>query len=141
MPIKLYMTTNGGNVDAGFQLIDVIMSSKTPIYTINSGYWYSMGFLIGIAGHKRFSTRNARMLMHDGCHFLGDSSAKLQDQVEFQKRFDSRIKQYVISRSNITSEEYDKKFRVEWYMFADEAKERGLIDYIIGEDCEIDEIV
>ena len=52
-PIILYVTSNGGDVDAGFALVDVILSSETPVYVINQGYQYSMGFLIGLAGHKR----------------------------------------------------------------------------------------
>lgn len=51
-PILLYIASNGGEVDAGFELIDVILSSKTPVYTINLGYQYSMGFLIGLAGRS-----------------------------------------------------------------------------------------
>lgn len=61
--------------------------------------------------------------------------------MEFQKRVEARIKEYVLSRSNLSSEEYDNKLRVEWYLFADEAKERGFTDYIIGTDCEIDEMI
>ena len=61
--------------------------------------------------------------------------------MRFQAKTDERIKQYVMSRSKITSDDYDKQFRSEWYLFADEAKEMGFVDYIIGEDCEIDEIV
>ena len=140
-PILLYISSNGGSVDAGFELIDVIESSKTPVYTINVGYQYSMAFLIGIAGHKRFATKNAKYLMHDGSSFVWDSGAKVQDQVRFQERVNDRVKDYVISHSNVTSEEYDGKFRVEWYMFSDEAKEKGFVDYIIGEDCTIDDIV
>lgn len=140
-PIILYITSNGGDVDAGFELIDVIQSSKTPVYTINLGYQYSMGFLIGLAGHKRFATRNAKFLMHDGSNFVYGTGTKVQDQMEFQKRVEARIKEYIISRSHITSEEYDNKLRVEWYLFADEAKERGFTDYIIGIDCEMDEMV
>ena len=49
-PIRLYVVSNGGDVDAGFELIDIIQSSKTPVYTINLGFQYSMGFLIGLAG-------------------------------------------------------------------------------------------
>jgi hypothetical protein len=30
---------------------------------------------------------------------------------------------------------------VEWYMFADEAKELGVTNFIIGEDCDIDEVI
>ena len=140
-PILLYLTSEGGQVDAGFELIDVIQNSKTPVYTINLGYWYSMGFLIGIAGHKRFASSNPKVLMHDGSTFVYNSGAKAQDQMRFQAKTDERIKQYVMSRSKITSDDYDKQFRSEWYLFADEAKEMGFVDYIIGEDCEIDEIV
>jgi len=140
-PVLLYVTSNGGQVDPGFKLIDAIMASKTPIYTINLGYQYSMGFLIGLAGHKRYATKNAKFLMHDGSNFIYNSGAKAQDQMRFQTKVEGRIKDYVISRSKVTGEEYDSKLRVEWYMFADEAKEKGFVDYIIGDDCDIDEVI
>lgn len=140
-PILLYVVSNGGAVDAGFELIDVIQNSKTPVYTINLGYQYSMGFLIGLAGHKRYASKNAKFLMHDGSNFVYDSGAKAQDRMRFDSRVEERTKDYILSRGNLTSEEYDAKFRVEWYMFANEAKERGFVDYIIGEDCDIDEVI
>ena len=61
--------------------------------------------------------------------------------MRFQQRVEGRIKQYVLSRSKVTSEEYDSNLRVEWYLFADEAKEKGFVDCIIGTDCELDEII
>lgn len=140
-PILLYVVSNGGEVDSGFELIDIIQNSKTPVYTINLGYQYSMGFLIGLAGHKRFATRNAKYLMHDGSNFIYNSGAKAQDQMEFNRKVEERVKLYIMSRSNLTSEEYDSKLRVEWYLFADEAKEKGFVDYIIGIDCDIDAVI
>lgn len=140
-PILLYLSSNGGDVDSGFSVVDTILASKTPVYTINLGYQYSMGFLIGLAGHKRFAHKSAKFLMHDGTNFVWDSGAKAQDRMEFNKKLEERIKQYVLSRSTVTEEEYDSKYRVEWYMFADEAKGNGFVDYIIGEDCDIDAIV
>ena len=140
-PILLYITSNGGDVGAGFALIDVILTSKTPIYIINQGYQYSMGCLIGIAGHKRFAMPHSTYLIHDGSQLIYNSGAKAQDQMEFNKNLEERIKRYVISRTKITSEMYDAQMRKEWYMFADEAKELGVVDFIIGEDCTIDDIV
>lgn len=140
-PILLYVTSNGGEVDSGFELIDIIQNSKTPVHTINLGYQYSMGFLIGLAGHKRYATQNAKFLMHDGSNFVYNSGAKAQDQMEFQRKVEERVKQYILSRSKLTSEEYDSKLRVEWYLFASEAKDKGFVDYIIGEDCDIDEVI
>jgi len=140
-PILLYVTSVGGEVDAGFEVIDVILQSKTPVWTINLGYQYSMGFLIGLAGHRRFATPNAKYLMHDGSNFVYNSGAKAQDQMEFQKRVEERVKQYILSRSLLTPKEYDSKLRVEWYLFADEAKEKGFVDSIVGEDCDIDMVI
>ena len=140
-PILLYIASNGGEVDSGFELIDVIMSSKTPVYTINLGYQYSMGFLIGLAGHRRYAMNHSKFLLHDGSNFIYNSGAKAQDQMEFNRRVEDRVKKYIISRSKLTSEEYDSKLRVEWYMFSDEAKEKGFVDYIIGKDCDIEEII
>lgn len=141
MPIKLYVASNGGDVDSGFELIDIIEASKTPVYTINLGNQYSMGFLIGLCGHKRFAFKNSKYLMHDGSSMVWNSGAKAQDQMEFNRRVEERIKQYVLAKTNIDEDEYNSKLRVEWYMFADEAKEKGVTDYIIGVDCDIDAII
>ena len=140
-PVILYIASCGGELDAGFELIDAIEASTTPIYTVNLGYEYSMAFLIGLAGHTRFAMPNAKFLMHDGSGMFLDFGAKLQDQIEFQKNVMQRIRHYDLLHTRISEEEYDKNLRVEWYMFAEEAKDRGVIDKIIGEDCDLDEIV
>lgn len=140
-PIILYIASNGGEVDSGFELIDIIEASETPVYTVNLGFQYSMGFLIGLAGHKRYAMKNAKFLMHDGSNFVWNSGAKAQDQMEFNKKVESRVRDYVIGHSRVTPEEYDSKLRVEWYLFADEAKEKGFTDFIIGEDCPLDEVI
>lgn len=140
-PILLYVASNGGEVDSGFELIDVIRNSKTPVYTINLGYQYSMGFLIGLAGHKRFAMPNAKFLHHDGTNVIINSGTKAKDQMEFQDKIEVRIKNYVVSRTKVTEEEYQQHMRQEWYLFANEAKERGMVDYIIGVDCDIDDVI
>lgn len=140
-PILLYIASNGGEVDSGFELIDIILSSKTPVYTINMGYQYSMGFLIGLAGHKRYALKSAKFLLHDGSNFAYGSTTKVHDQVMFNMKVEERIKAYILERSSLSEEEYDSKLRVEWYMFADEAKQKGFTDYIIGEDCDLDEVI
>lgn len=140
-PIRLYLCSNGGEVDAGFSLIDVIENSKTPIWTINLGYWYSMAFIIGIAGHKRFATRNSKILCHDGMSMVYASGSKAQDQMDYYKRLEARTKAHILKYTNISEELYQNKVRYEWYLFADEAKELGIIDNIVGVDCDLDSII
>ena len=140
-PILLYCVSNGGSLVDGFGLIDVILNSKTPVYTINLAYEYSMGFLIGLAGSKRYALKHSTYLMHDGSNFMYNSMAKIRDAAKFQEQQEKKIKEYILSRSKLTSQEYDKKYRVEWYMYSSEAKDKGFVDFIIGEDVDLDEII
>lgn len=140
-PIIIYVSSNGGEVDSGFQLINCIESSITPVYTVNIGYEYSMGFLIGLSGHKRFAMPHSKFMWHDGSNFVYGTGSKVQDQLEFQKRCDMRIREFVLRHSRLTPQEYDAKLRVEWFLFADEAKENGFVDEIIGVDCSLDAII
>lgn len=140
-PIMIYLDTPGGEVTAGMKLIDIIQASKTPVYIVNLGTCYSMGFLIYVVGHKRFASRNATFLMHDGSIEIGGSSSKTRDYIAFNDLVEERTKSLVLAMTSISSELYDEKFRKEWYMFAQEAKELGIVDSIIGEDCEIEDVI
>lgn len=137
-PIKLFVTSEGGETCSGFALIDVILNSKTPVYTFNLAYQYSMGFLIGLAGHKRYANPNAEFLMHDGNLQVSGTTGKTFNMVDFYKQSEARTKAYVVGHTKITEEEYTRRVREEWAMYAAEAKEKGVIDYIIGVDCDID---
>lgn len=139
-PIMLYISSIGGDEDAGFELIDVITSSKTPVHTVNFGWCYSMGFLIYIAGKKRYVSKHAKFLMHDGNSGAYDSTSKVKDRMKFVDKIEAKIKKFVIEKTSITSALYNKNVRVEWYMLAEDAKKYGVADFIIGEDCDIDEV-
>ena len=140
-PVILYLDTFGGEVTAGFKLIDVIQSSKTPVWIVNQCTCYSMGFLIYVVGHKRFASKNATFMMHDGSLQIGDSGSKARDYMVFNDKVEARTKEMILSVTKITPELYDSKFREEWYMFSDEAKELGIVDSIIGVDCELDDVI
>ena len=131
-PIRLYINSPGGDLDEGFSLVDAIEISKTPIYTINIGQWSSMSFLIGIAGHKRFSFPSATFLLHDGSSGAYGSANKVQDRVKFEERYEHEVvKTHVLKHGNMSSDEYDALARVEYYMLPNDALRRGFIDYIV----------
>ena len=131
-PIRLYINSPGGEPTEGFALIAAIELSKTPIYTINIGQWSSMAFLVGIAGHKRFSLPYVSFLMHDGSIFLYGSANKVKDRVAFEDRIEEKVvKPYVLKHSKMDEATYDKLDRKEFYMLPEEALEYGFIDEII----------
>ncbi len=138
-PIRLYISSPGGDLVEGLALISAISLSKTPVYTVNVGQWSSMAFLIGITGHKRFSLPNAMFLMHDGASGAFGTSSKVQDKMDFEKRLDTEvIKHHVLTHSDMKAVDYDALARVELYMLPSDAKERGFIDVIVDD---IDDIL
>lgn len=140
-PVLLYINSCGGSVLDGMSLISTILNSKTPVYTINLGYNFSMGLHLCLSGKKRYAYPDSVFLMHDGSAGNWDNNAKILDWAKFLTMQNKRIKDYVLKYSKMTSEKYDSVFREDWFFFGKEAKEYGFVDIIIGEDCDIDEIV
>ena len=132
MPIIIYINSPGGDLIEGFSLVSAIELSKTPVYTVNIGEWSSMAFLIGITGHKRFSFPYSTFLLHEGSSFAGGATNKVQDRVEFEKRFEREIvRNHVLKNSKMNGVDYDALARVEYYLLPKDALERGFIDEII----------
>lgn len=74
-PIKIYINSYGGNLYDMWSLIDIILNSKTPIYTYCKGYAMSAGFKIFLAGHKRFVSKHATLLYHQLSGWTGGHNA------------------------------------------------------------------
>lgn len=126
----------------GFGVVDAILTSETPVYTVNVASCDSMGLLIYLAGQRRYSMPHSEFLLHEGYSGAFDSSGKIQDRIRFEgEQVEVMVKDFVIKHSNIAPEEYDKNLRREWYFLPKEGKKLGVVDYILGEDCPLKEIL
>lgn len=140
-PIKIYINSVGGDVFNGLNLCDIIKNSITPVHGIVMGYAYSMGGVIFLSTHKKYMFENSSLLIHDGNSTLSGSSGKVKDLQKFYEKVDERIKNIIVDNSNISTEEYEENYDRELYLLADECKVKGICDYIIGQDCSIEEIL
>ena len=140
-PIWLYLQSPGGSSVIGFNLIDTIMTSETPVNTLCFAQCASMGFLIFLAGHKRYAFSNSVLMMHEGQITVINNASKAKYFMEFNDLSEERCKNFILSHSKITSDFYDEIYKKEFYMYANEkGKELGCVDYIIGEDVELNKI-
>ena len=140
-PIYLFINSAGGDVMAGFSLVDTILASNTPVKAVGVGLVASMAYYIFMACTVRYSFANTIFLMHDGAVNIQNSASKSKDTMSFFNNLDDRIKNFVLTHSNITDEEYDSVYAKEYYMFAEEAQKLGCVDKIIDVDCDMDEIL
>lgn len=140
-PIWIYLTSNGGDVISGLSTCDTIVTSKTPVYGVVIGVAASMACYLSMAFHKTYAFKNSVFLLHDGSCGVQNSTKKMKDTMKFYDELDDRVEQFVLDNSNITKEFYEEIYDSEYYMFANKAKELGIVDYIIGEDCSLDDIL
>lgn len=123
-PIKIYINSDGGSVSAVFTIIDLILMSRTPVITIGLGKCYSSGGLLLMAGHKRLLLPNCTVLIHDGQSGSYGAIGKMLDNLEFTKELEVKIKDYILSRTSIAEDDYDKNYRRDWWIFANDAVEK-----------------
>lgn len=107
-PIKLYISSYGGNVYDGFALIGAIQTSKTPVHCIATGKVMSMGFLITLAGHKRFATPFTTFMYHSVSSFSWGQVGKLEEDVDETRRLQTVIEDYTVERTKFTRKQLKK---------------------------------
>lgn len=63
-PLYIHITSDGGNLFAGFMAYDYIKNSKIPCITVVEGYAFSAGAIIFLAGSKRLMTEHSYIMVH-----------------------------------------------------------------------------
>ena len=130
-PILLYCTSVGGSVIDGFGIVDAILSSKTSVYTINLAYQYSMGFLIGLAGHKRYAMPNAEIMIHQPSGGAKGQETEIRIVAEQILKTRERLNQILADNTGKPLDVIVADTERDNYMTAEEAKAYGLVDHVI----------
>lgn len=135
IPIKICVDSNGGDLMSTLTAINAIENSITPVWTINLGRAFSGGFLIMLAGHKRFAYKYSTFLFHEGSTggVSGDAN-KFQNYADHYKALRTLMKQIVLEKTKLTEEEYLEKQKDDWWFMVPEALEKGIIDEIATKD-------
>lgn len=135
-PIEIMLATTGGSVFDAMTLCDVIDNLKTPTTITCMTYAFSMGGIILMAGFnnpnvKKRCFKHSAALLHAGEDYLQGNAFSVKDTFHFLERYSDKIKEYTLSHSNISEEEYKAMERTEWYMTAEDMLKYGLVDEII----------
>ena len=132
--ISVYVNSPGGSVTAGLAIYDTMQFVKCPIATYCIGQAASMGAVLLAAGTKgrRFALPNARIMVHQPS---GGAEGKATD-IEITAKEILRLKDVL---NGILAKHSGKKFEDvvrdterDYFMSAEEAKEWGLVDDVLG---------
>lgn len=137
-PVTLILNSSGGSVSDGFFLAHYISKYSKPLNILVPGYACSMAAIILAGGGKNENVIRSCFpcsyaLIHDGYVALTAQESKTAaDIMNFNDKIDEQIKDFIIQNTNITKEEYDSHMRHQWFLYAQDMLEKGLIDKIIG---------
>lgn len=132
-PIKIFITSPGGNLDETLAFIGLIGISKTPVYTIDAGWAYSAAGLILMAGHKRFALPNTECLIHSGSGSLGGSFEQTTEQMKNYKALIDKMREFILSHTTIDAKLFKKQSAKDWYINTEEMLKYGIVDAIVDD--------
>ena len=136
-PIWLYIHSPGGDLSYMWMLVDAILLSATPVYTVDLGMAASAASLIFIAGHKRFMTPNAKVLIHEGSASFAGDAGKLMDATDSYKKELKAMKDFILNHTKIPKPQLMKKRSNDWELDSAYCLANGVCDVVIRSLAEV----
>ncbi|MBR3349819.1 MAG: ATP-dependent Clp protease proteolytic subunit [Solobacterium sp.] len=134
-PINVMINSQGGEVNAGLFMYDVIQDSAAPVRMFCTGKAYSMAAVLFASGkHGRYMLPHAELMLHEpllGNRVSGNSSSikSISDSLLETKRMINRILAHHTGKSE---KEVEKATSYDHYFTSAESIDFGLCDEIMS---------
>jgi ATP-dependent Clp protease protease subunit len=135
IPIKIWINSYGGDLQAALTTCDAINLSETPIYTINQGQAASAAALIFLAGHKRIAFPKSYLMIHEGSIGVSQIDAhKFQAMSDFYKVQRTLLKKIIMEYTGMSEEDYTSHAKDDWWMDVNDAMKYNMIDMVMDKE-------
>ncbi|MCI1903795.1 ATP-dependent Clp protease proteolytic subunit [Enterococcus hirae] len=138
-PIKLFINSQGGHVESGDTIHDMIQFVKPDVYVIGTGWVASAGITIYLAAEKdhRYSLPNTRYMIHQPSGGVQGQSTEIQIEAKEIIKMRERVNRLIAEATGQTYEQVAKDTDRNFWMGVDEAKKYGIVDKIISKQSEL----
>jgi ATP-dependent Clp protease, protease subunit len=139
-PINLFVNSQGGHVESGDTIHDIIRFIKPRVRMIGTGWVASAGALIyvSVPREDRYALPNTRFLLHQPAGGAGGTAADIAIEAHEIIRMRERINRIFARQTGQPLERIESDTHRNFWLDASSAIEYGLVGKIIGG---IDEIV
>ncbi len=138
-PIRVFVTSQGGHVDSGYAIHDVMRFLGSPIHTIGAGWVASIAvpIMMGAPKENRFSLPNTRFLLHQPSGGAGGQLSDLRIQAEQILLIRQRLNKLLADETGQTIEKIEEDSDRDFWLNAEQAVEYGLVSKIISNTMEL----
>ncbi len=139
-PIKLFINSQGGHVESGDTIFDMIRFVKPTVKIIGTGWVASAGALIYAATEKenRYSLPNTRYMIHQPMGGVRGQASDIAIEAEEIMKMRERLNQTFADQTGKSLEQVRDDTLRNYWMSATEAKEYGLVNQIIESVSELE---
>jgi len=130
-PINLFISSAGGEVNAGMAIYDLMQWVPAPVHTVGMGSCASMAAILLMAGQKRYIFPHCWVMLHQCSGVVyGDTDTTLSRASQMEK-LEKQILAIQSLHCNKPVEQIEKDTIKEKWFTAEEAQAYGIIDEII----------
>jgi ATP-dependent Clp protease protease subunit len=139
-PIRVIVTSQGGHVDSGFAIHDLLRYVTSPIRTIGAGWVASIGvpILLSAPREHRYSLPNTRFLLHQPSGGAGGQASDIRIAAEEILKLRARINQLISTETGQDVERVATDSDRNFWMDASQAVDYGLVSRIITNAAEVE---
>lgn len=134
--ISMYINSPGGAVDSGLGIYDTVQHIKPDVVTYCVGLAASMSALLlaGGAEGKRYSLPNARIMIHQPKGQAGGSAEDVKIYADEILKMRRQYNQLMAKHTGQDVKKIEKDSDRDFFMSAEEARDYGIIDRVLGSD-------
>ena len=134
--IVVRINSNGGSVNEGWAIYDLLKNSGKEIETIVEGKCYSIATVLMLSGHVRKINKNSQILIHNpwidpsGKPLTASTLAELSEDLLFEE---NKLLDFYVAQTGATQEIISDFMVSEKPINAEKALELGFVTEIVGE--------
>lgn len=141
-PIKVFIDSPGGDVDAGFAIYDMIRFIKPKVYTVGMGLVASAGSLILLAAppERRIGLPNSHYLIHQPLSGMRGVATEIEIHANELEKLRVKINKLIAAETGIDEAKVSEDTDRDYWMSADEALDYKLISSIVTTRMELENL-
>lgn len=138
-PIKIFLNSQGGHVEAGDTIHDMIKFVKPKVIVIGTGWVASAGITIYLAADKenRYSLPNTRYMIHQPLGGFRGQATDISIEAEEILRVRNRINSIISNATGQPIEKIEKDTDRNYWLSSSEAVDYGIVNKVISKYDEL----
>ena len=142
-PIKLFINSQGGHVEAGDTIHDMIRFVHPQVYIIGTGWVASAGvnIFLSVDTRHRFSLPNTRFMIHQPSGGVQGASTDIAIEAQEIIKIKERINRLISTQTGQPLERVQSDTERNFWMSAHQAVEYGIVGRVISSQAELDQAI